>query len=88
MSRTVVSRMIVAGVVLVSVVLPGGAATTAGASGVGVLPDVIEEVPQHLQIQNTQQREFLRFTTTHINIGAGNLQIRGGGQIAPCVIDG
>src|SRR4051794_26892035 len=87
MSRTVVSRMI-AGVVLVSVVLPGGAATTAGASGAGVLPDVIEEVPQHLQIQNTQQREFLRFTTTHINIGAGNLQIRGGGQVAPCDIDG
>ena len=24
----------------------------------------------------------------HINVGAGNLQIRGGGQIAPCDIDG
>lgn len=54
----------------------------------GLLPDVIEEVPHHLQIQNTQQREWLRFSTTHINIGEGNLQIRGGGQIAPCTIDG
>jgi Lysyl oxidase len=55
---------------------------------VALLPDVIEEVPHHLQIQNTKQREYLRFSTTHINIGSGNLQIRGGGQIAPCNIDG
>ncbi|MGR0219291.1 lysyl oxidase family protein [Agromyces sp. ZXT2-6] len=53
-----------------------------------LLPDVIEEVPHHLQIQNTQQRESLRFSTTHINIGDGNLQIRGGGQVEPCEIDG
>ena len=53
-----------------------------------LLPDVFEEVPSHLQVQNTQQREWLRFTTVHVNIGAGNLQIRGGGQIAPCDIDG
>ena len=53
-----------------------------------LLPDVIEEVPSHLQVQNTQQREWLRFTTVHVNIGAGNLQIRGGGQVAPCDIDG
>lgn len=53
-----------------------------------LLPDVIEEVPHHLQIQNTQQRESLRFSTTHINIGEGNLQIRGGDQVEPCEIDG
>ncbi|HEU4466111.1 MAG TPA: lysyl oxidase family protein [Agromyces sp.] len=53
-----------------------------------LLPDVIEEVPHHLQIQNTQQRESLRFSTTHINIGEGNLQIRGGGQVEACEIDG
>ena len=51
-------------------------------------PDVVEAVPTHLQIQNTQQREWLRFTTVHVNIGQGNLQIRGGGQVAPCRIDG
>jgi hypothetical protein len=31
---------------------------------------------------------MLRFSTTHINVGDGPLQIRGGGQVAPCVIDG
>ena len=67
----------------------GVSVTVAGAAGgAPVLPDVIEEVPSHLQIQNTQQREWLRFTTTHINVGDGNLQIRGGGQVAPCDIDG
>lgn len=52
------------------------------------LPDVIEEIPSHLQIQNDHQREWLRFTTVHLNIGEGNLQIRGGGQVASCEIDG
>ena len=51
-------------------------------------PDVVEVLPSHLQIQNDHQREWLRFSTTHLNIGAGNLQIHGGGQIAPCTIDG
>ena len=65
-----------------AVLLPVGVLVTyaaAAGGGTPVLPDVIEEVPQHLQIQNTQQGEWLRFTTTHINVGAGNLQIRGGG---------
>jgi Lysyl oxidase len=61
---------------------PGGSAPTP------LYPDVVEAVPDHLQIQNTQQREWLRFTTVHVNIGQGNLQIRGGGQVAPCTIDG
>ena len=51
-------------------------------------PNIIEAIPTHLQIQNDHHREWLRFSTTHINIGEGNLQIRGGGQIAPCDIDG
>ena len=51
-------------------------------------PNVVEQVPRHLAIQNDHQQEWLRFTTTHINLGPGNLQIRGGGQIAPCDIDG
>ena len=54
----------------------------------GVLPDILEEIPNHLGIQNTQQREWLRFSTTHWNIGEGNLQIRGGGQVDSCVIEG
>lgn len=59
----------------------------AARAGVPLYPNVVEELPSHLQIQNAHQREWLRFSTTHINLGPGNLQIRGGGQIAPCVID-
>jgi lysyl oxidase len=50
-------------------------------------PNIVEEIPSHLQIQNDHQREWLRFSTTHINFGPGRLQIRGG-DIAPCTIDG
>jgi hypothetical protein len=69
---------------VVYVVVPG----TAGAGGAPLYPNVIESLPEHLQIQNDHQEEWLRFSTTHINIGPGNLQIRGGGQVAPCDIDG
>jgi len=57
------------------------------AQAVPMYPDIVEQI-SHLQIQNEHQREMLRFSTTHINIGNGPLQIRGGGQVAPCVIDG
>jgi hypothetical protein len=53
-----------------------------------VYPDIIEAIPDHLQIQNTQQREWLRFSTTHINKGNGNLQIRGGAPVACSIDDG
>lgn len=56
-------------------------------AGAPLYPDIVEQVPEHLQIQNDHQLEWLRFSTTHINIGQGPLQIRGGGQVAPCVID-
>lgn len=55
--------------------------------GVPRYPNIVEQIG-HLQIQNEHQREMLRFSTTHINLGDGPLQIRGGGQVAPCVIDG
>jgi hypothetical protein len=54
----------------------------------GLLPDIIEEVPKHLGVQNAQQRELLRFSTTHWNFGNGPLQIRGGGEQSPCLVDG
>ena len=57
------------------------------AQAIPMYPDIVEQIG-HLQIQNEHQREMLRFSTTHINIGDGPLQIRGGGQVAPCVIDG
>jgi hypothetical protein len=77
-----------AAVVVGAAVAPSLAGGKPPRAATPLLPDVIEEVPHHLQIQNTQQGEWLRFSTTHINIGEGNLQIRGGGQIAPCTIDG
>lgn len=58
------------------------------AAGQPVYPDIVEALPAQLQIQKAQQRDMLRFTTVHLNVGPGNLQIRGGGQVAPCVIDG
>ena len=61
--------------------------TTSAQSGVPLYPDIVEEISQ-LQIQNEHQREMLRFSTNHINLGDGPLQIRGGGQVAPCDIDG
>ena len=54
----------------------------------GLLPDIIDEIPKHLSVQNTRQREWLRFSTTHWNFGDGALQVRGGDQEAPCVIEG
>ena len=36
----------------------------------GLCPDIVEQI-SHLQIQNEHQREKLRFSTTHINIGDG-----------------
>lgn len=61
-----------------------GSSADAQALG-GLLPDIIEEVPKHLSVQNVQQRERLRFSTTHWNFGDRPLQIRGGGQEDPCV---
>lgn len=53
-----------------------------------LLPDIQEEIPTHLNIQNKQQQEILRFSTTHLNLGVGPLQVRGGGQVGPCTVDG
>ena len=88
MNRVHLRRSLIVSIALGGLIVAAGDTLSVGAASGGVLPDVIEEVPDHLQIQNTQQHELLRFTTTHINVGAGNLQIRGGGQIAPCTIDG
>jgi hypothetical protein len=62
-------------------------ALSAHAGGPPRYPDIIEQI-SHLQVQNEHQLEKLRFSTTHINVGDGPLQIRGGGQVAPCVIEG
>lgn len=91
---TIVMALTIAATVLVPAV-PGRTSappqvwTAAQAQALGgLLPDIIEEIPKHLAIQSAQQREYLRFSTTHWNFGDGPLQVRGGGQVAPCVIDG
>lgn len=53
----------------------------------GLCPDITEEAPRHLSLQRAQQKEMLRFSSTHWNEGPGTLQIRGGGQTAPCQVE-
>ncbi len=65
-----------------------GASCAELADSVGALcPDITEEAPRHLNIQRQQQKEWLRFTSTHWNEGLGPLQIRGGGQVQPCQVE-
>lgn len=52
------------------------AMTTSAQAGEGLLPDVQTVVPLHLQIQNKQQREILRFSNGIANTGAGPLRMR------------
>ncbi len=42
----------------------------------GLYPDLRTVVPKHLNIQNTGQREYLRFTNGIANTGAGDLRFR------------
>lgn len=77
-----------AALALVSLGQPTVAAAPSGPPGEPLYPNIVEAVPAHLQIQNDHQREWLRFTTVHLNLGPGNLQVRGGGQVEPCTLDG
>lgn len=52
-----------------------------------LLPDIVDGIPTHINIMNQQQREILRFTTEHINIGAGPLQVRRDNTVGACVLD-
>ena len=47
-------------------------------SGTGLYPDMRAVVPRHLQIQNSGQQEFLRFSNGVANTGAGDLRVRPG----------
>ena len=46
------------------------------AQGPGLLPDMQTVVPLHLQIQNQQQHEYLRFSNGIANTGVGDLRLR------------
>lgn len=53
----------------------------------GWLPDMRGIAPTQLQIQNSQQRELLRFTNSIANTGAGHLQVRRGEPLDPLSTD-
>ncbi len=53
----------------------------------GLCPDITEESPSHLNIKRAHGEEWLRFSSTHWNEGLGPLQIRGGGQTEPCLVE-
>ena len=55
-------------------------------AGDPLYPDIVEQI-SHIQIQNEHKREMLRFSTIHINVGDGPLQIRGGVQVSQFTID-
>ena len=51
----------------------GGKTPTGGA---GLYPDLQTAAPHHFTVQNTQQREYLRFSNLIANTGAGDLRLR------------
>jgi hypothetical protein len=46
------------------------------AAGAGLYPDLQTAAPHHFTVQNTQQREYLRFSNLIANLGAGDLRLR------------
>jgi hypothetical protein len=42
----------------------------------GLYPDLQTAAPHHFTVQNTQQREYLRFSNLIANTGAGDLRLR------------
>lgn len=46
------------------------------ATSTGLLPNLMTAVPKHLQVQNSQQTETLRFSNGIANVGPGALQLR------------
>ena len=63
------TRRLVFGVTAVAAVVWASARGADASAGVPLYPNVVEEIPSHLHIQNDHHREWLRFSTTHINVG-------------------
>jgi hypothetical protein len=60
-------------VLLLATMASGGPRTGGGA---GLYPDLQTAAPHHFTVQNTQQREYLRFSNLIANTGAGDLRLR------------
>jgi hypothetical protein len=79
MARTTRTRTVL---LAAAVLLAGGAVPQVTAAprstdcAGGNFPDLQTVVPKHLQIQNQQQREILRFTNGIANRGAGDWRMR------------
>src|SRR5215207_9883869 len=56
-----------AAVLALGTIVVGTPAPAPAATGGAQFPDIVEEIPKHLGIQNIQQHEVLRFSTTHWN---------------------
>ena len=61
--------------IVVLFLMTGGLKSSASMSD-GLLPDLRTVVPQHLQIANSHQKEFLRFSNGVANIGDGPWRMR------------
>jgi hypothetical protein len=73
-------RLLTFRLAVVCLVIGGSLTAYVAAAGppgsTGLLPDVQTVVPKHLGIQNTHQREILRFTNGIANTGPGHLRMR------------
>jgi hypothetical protein len=56
--------------------LAGAATGGKPATGAGLYPDLRTAVPHHFTVQNSQQRELLRFSNLIGNTGQGDLRLR------------
>lgn len=68
--------------------LTGSSTLLAALPAPALLPDIVDAPPSHLQVVNAHQEEVIRFTTEHINIGVGPLQVRSDSTVGACVVDG
>src|SRR5687767_7976746 len=69
-------RLTIVAILLVGTLsLVAGGPAQAGKTA-GLYPDLQTVVPLHLQIQNQQQREILRFSSGIANTGAGGWRMR------------
>src|SRR5215207_8095259 len=58
------------------VLIPTLASAGSQPNGGGLYPDLQTVVPRHLGVQNTAQREYLRFANGIANTGPGHLRMR------------
>lgn len=76
MRRRLVALLTAVGALTATLILASGTLAGRPAPSVGVYPDLRAVVPQHVQLVNQQQREWLRFSNGIANTGAGPWALR------------